>query len=54
MPWLYLISYRRHITVISDFHLSIEPFVEEVLPPLLPTERAGEGYCGVTGKDLKS
>ena len=43
MPWLYLISYRRHITAIFDFHLSIDPSVEEVLPPLLPTERAGEG-----------
>ena len=40
--------------VISNSHAQAEPIVEELLPSLLPGQRAGKGGCDVTGRDPKS
>ena len=39
--------------VIFDYYALTEPIARELLPSLLPNQRAGEGACDVTGRDRK-
>ena len=40
--------------VISNAHAYTEPTVGELIPPLLPSQRAGKGACDITGRDPHS
>ena len=37
-----------------NYYASTEPIAGELLPPLLPNQRAGKGLCDVTGRDPES
>ena len=45
---------KRCFIVTFDSHAQTEPIVGELLPSLLPGQRAGKGGCDVTGRDPKS
>ena len=40
--------------VIFNVHAYADPIVGELIPPLLPSQRAGKGACDNTGRDPKS
>ena len=40
--------------VIFNYPALAEPVVGELLPSLLPSQRAGKGACDVRGRDPKS
>ena len=39
---------------IHNSHAQTEPIVGELLPPLLPSQKARKGACDITGRDPKS
>ena len=45
---------KRCFIVISNSNVQTEPIVGELLPPLLPSQKAGIGACDVTGRGSKS
>ena len=49
MVWSYDI--KRRFILMCDPHSKMKPIVKEVLSSLLPTLRAGEGDCDITGSD---
>ena len=51
-----LCNYNSKLCLIVTFNSRVytEPIIGELIPPLLPSQRAGKGACDITGRDPKS